>query len=284
MSSTPLPTAIVAPVDAFVQDLAAWAAAHRDASFAVLEQELTSRLRTLAPQLLGGLITVTQRSLDPRLTRDHPRCPACDALGRLRGWRDRQVATTWGPVRWERPCAQCPACGHTWSPTDQTLELVGQQRHSPALRDWITRLGSTVPFREAAHLLTFLTGVHVGAETIRTHTEAVGTALDAAERVAAVTVATTRQPAGPVDPAPHQLVAEIDGVMVRFLDGWGEVKLGVVGAGIRRRRTRPATCGPSRMWPRMPPPRTSPHAGARRSPAGEGSRRSPMRDRSPGRG
>jgi hypothetical protein len=72
---------IVAPVDTFVRELVAWATQHRDADLTALETAVRDGLRALAPQLVGGLISVTQRSLDPGLRRDHRRCPACGALG-----------------------------------------------------------------------------------------------------------------------------------------------------------------------------------------------------------
>jgi hypothetical protein len=224
-----LPETIVAPVDTFVRALVAWAAQHRDADLVALETVVRDGLRALAPQLVGGLITVTQRSLDPGMRRDRPRCPACGALGRLRGWRPRQMHTTCGPVRWERPWVQCPACRASWSPTDQTLGIDAQQRISASLQEWLVTLGTLVPFDTATEQLATLTGVGVSAETVRRTTETAGTILDAQLRDEAASVERAKAPAGPVDPAPDQLVAETDGVMVRYLDGWHEVKLGVVG-------------------------------------------------------
>jgi hypothetical protein len=229
METPTLPDAIVAPVDAFVRELVTWAAQHRDADLTDLETAVRDGLRVLAPHLVSGLIQVTQRSLDPGLRRDRPRCPACGALGRLRGWRPRQMQTTCGPVRWERPWAQCPACRASWSPTDQTLGVQPQQRISASLRDWMVTLGTLLPFAAATEQLATLTGVVVGEETLRRATETAGEVLDARLQDEAATVERTKAPAGLVDPAPDQLIAETDGVMVRYQDGWHEVKLGVVG-------------------------------------------------------
>jgi hypothetical protein len=229
MDRSTLPDAIVAPLDTFVHDLAAWAAEHRDADLGALETVVRDGLRALAPRLVGGLITVTQRTLDPGMRRDRPRCPACGGLGRRRGWRVRQMHTTCGPVRWERPWAQCPACRASWSPTDQTLGVQPQQRMSASLQEWLVTLGTLMPFDTATEQLTMLTGIAVSAETVRRTTETVGAVLDAQLRDEAAIVERTKAPAGPVDPAPDQLVAETDGVMVRYQDGWHEVKLGVVG-------------------------------------------------------
>ena len=136
MDAPSLPDSIVAPVDAFVRDLTAWAMQHRDADLGAIESAVRDRVRALAPLLVGGMITLTQRSLDPGLVRDRPRCPDCGMLGRLRGWRPRQIKTTCGPIQWERPWAHCPRCRVSWSPTDQTLGIAAQQRLSPSLQAW----------------------------------------------------------------------------------------------------------------------------------------------------
>jgi hypothetical protein len=229
MDAPSLPDAIVAPVDVFVRDLVTWAYQHRDADLSTIETTVRERVRALAPRLVTGVITVTQRSLDPGLVRDRPRCPACGTRGRLRGWRRRQLHTTCGPIQWERPWAQCPHCRASWSPTDQTLGIAAQQRISTSLQAWMVTLGTLLPFAAAAELVITLTGLTLGAETIRTTTEAAGQVLDAQLQEDAATVERTKAPVGSVDPAPDLLVAETDGVMVRYRDGWHEVKLGVVG-------------------------------------------------------
>ena len=99
---------------------------------------------------------------------------------------------------------------------------------SEGLRGWLVRLGAAAPFREAAEVLDALTGLELGAETIRRHAEAAGTALRAAEDAAVAEVERTREPAEGLDPAPGFLVVQTDGAMVRYQDGWHEVKLGLV--------------------------------------------------------
>jgi hypothetical protein len=131
---------------------------------------------------------------------------------------------------------------------------------SAALHSWVVDLGATVPFAEAAACLTQLTGLTVGAETIRTVTEATGAALDAAQHAAVAIVAETRAAAGPVEAAPHQLVAETDGVMVRYRDGWHEAKIGVIG-------------GWDRTVPREDQHLRAPSYVAAREPAGDFARR-----------
>ena len=229
MDAENLPETIVAPLAACAHRLAAWARAHRDASLTDLERQVQTELRTVAPTLVAGMIAATQRSLDPGLQRDRSRCPECGTTAPTHSWRSRQVVTVCGPVRWSRPWAHCPTCRHGWSPTDRTLGLAPHQRLSGPLRAWLVRLGGATAFAEAADLLEDLTGLAVSPETVRTQTEAAGAALDQAQQADRATVERTRAPAGPVDAAPHQLVAETDGVLVRFNDGWHEVKLGVVG-------------------------------------------------------
>ncbi len=110
-------------------------------------------------------------------------------------------------------------------------------------------------FREAAELLAEYTGVALGAETVRRQTERVGAALADAEDAVLATVEQTREPVGHIDPAPGDLVVELDGVMVRYQDGWHEVKVGVVGGVVDRAATAlsytAAREGPDRFGPRL---------------------------------
>jgi hypothetical protein len=106
--------------------------------------------------------------------------------------------------------------------------VAGRARLSEGLRSWVVRLGAAAPFREAAEVLEALTGLELGAETIRRHAEAAGSTLRAAEDAAVAQVARTREPAEVLEPAPGFLVVQTDGAMVRYQDGWHEVKLGLV--------------------------------------------------------
>ncbi len=94
-------------------------------------------------------------------------------------------------------------------------------------RNW-----AELPFQQAAEQLERLAGIGLGVETVRTHSEQVGTALAELQRAAAATVAETQESAEPVEVAPELLVAEVDGVQVRFQDGWHEAKVGEI-AGCR---------------------------------------------------
>jgi hypothetical protein len=100
---------------------------------------------------------------------------------------------------------------------------------SAGLDGWLAQLGATDAFAPAAALLTAPTGLAVSAETLRQHSEARGSALEAAEQAAIAQVHATQDAAEPIARAPGTLVVETDGVMVRYQDGWHEAKLGLVG-------------------------------------------------------
>ena len=98
---------------------------------------------------------------------------------------------------------------------------------------------------------------------MRTHTERVGTALAERQCAAAATVAETQEAAEPVEAAPELLVAEIDGVQVRFQDGWHEAKVGEI-AGCQVGNGLPDTDPEAR-----PPLLVAPSYVASRAPVGQ---------------
>lgn len=228
MSETSLPE-IVAPMGAMAADLTAWAWSHPDVPLATIEQHLLAAMRALLPTLLAAVVRQTTRSLAGHQAPPPLPCPDCGLPTRVQSWRARQVQTVAGPLVIERPWYTCRACHHGWSPTDQTLELAAHHHLSAGVHAQVARLGAVTTFREAAALLAFLTGTHLAPETVRAHTEAEGTAREATHQDAIRQVSQTREAGGPVEEAPGTLVVETDGVMVRYRDGWHEVKLGVVG-------------------------------------------------------
>jgi hypothetical protein len=229
MSRT-LPEKIVAAVEVLAEELSAWCQTGRDRALGVHEDAVLERVRQVLPVLLQAVVEVATSGLDVRLRQAREACPGCARRVRPHGTpRRRQVQTRCGTITLERPWYHCGACGHGWSTIETTLEVGERARVSDGLRAWLVRLGATAPFREAADLLEELTGLAVGPETIRRHTETVGAALRAAEDAAVAQVERTREAAEPVTPAPGFLVVQTDGAMVRYQDGWHEVKLGLVG-------------------------------------------------------
>lgn len=224
-----LPDGILARLTALAAELPALAQRHRDAPLAVQEAAVLSAVRAALPDLLTAVVQLATSALDPGMARLRRRCPQCDRRVRVDSWRSRQVRTTCGPITLPRPWYVCRPCGHGFSPVDATLALSPRARLSEPLTAWVVRLGATTTFREAAALLTDLTGLEVAPETVRVHSERCGAALAAAHDAAAPQVLATQEAATAVDPAPGTLLIEADGVMVRYRDGWHEVKVGLVG-------------------------------------------------------
>jgi hypothetical protein len=181
------------------------------------------------PRLLGAVVEQATSGLDVRLAHAREACPGCGREAGPHGRpRRRQLMTQCATVTLDQPWYHCRACGHGWSVVETTLGVAGRARLSEGLRGWVVRMGAAAPFREAAEVLSGLTGLELGTETIRRHAEAAGIALREAEEAAAEQVARTREPAAALDPAPGFLVVQTDGAMVRYRDGWHEVKLGLV--------------------------------------------------------
>jgi Uncharacterised protein family (UPF0236) len=254
MATTHLPAAILAATTALGVELGTWAAAHPDCSLADAEAAVLATVRQALPTLLHRVLLRAQQTWQTLPVR----CPRCHHAAAVWDWRPRQLHTVCGPLRWARPWASCGHCGQAFGAGDATLGVRPYQQRSAGLDALLVSLGSMTAFREAALVLAQTTGLQVSAETIRTVTEAAGTAVAGAQAAAAAPVPATG--AAKVDPAPAQLVTEADGVMVRYQRGWHEVKLALVGgwataaprAGARRLqavsyiawRTDPATFGP----------------------------------------
>ena len=120
--------------------------------------------------------------------------------------------------------------GTGFSPLDEELELLPGSL-TPTLVEGLTRLGTWMPFEQAAKLLEGFWQVPVSESTARRQTEAVGAAYVAVQ-TAEVERLEREQPAAPGGPAVQQL--SVDGAFVPLVGGlWGEVKLlalGTVGA------------------------------------------------------
>jgi hypothetical protein len=102
-------------------------------------------------------------------------------------------------------------------------------RTSSGVQAWLADLAAGQTFRETVGLLHELTGLTVSSETVRRLTEDRGTAQAAEHAATAAAVQERRAPVEPVDLPAGDLTVEVDGVMVRYDDGWHEVKLGVLG-------------------------------------------------------
>jgi hypothetical protein len=249
---------MIAQLAALGQALATLARDRRDESLATLEQAVLQAVRAALPGLLTEVLRMNTRALQAPQAQWAQPCPQCGRRTRGHSWRMRTVHTVCGAITWERPWYVCRRCGHGgrgFSPADASLGLEPRTRLSAGLMAWLLDLGAHTCFREAARLLEELTGLAVSAETIRQRTEQVGTELEAAALAASETVQRTQEPAAPLDLAPGQLVVETDGVMVRYVDGWHEVKLGLVAGLVDHQLRAPsyvaARASPEQFGPRL---------------------------------
>ena len=242
---TALREQMLARAEVLVNTLVSWAHDHPEADLDGREAVVLEHGRVLLRELLGLLAGVA----GPRT----PACPRCGlrSLHPVRRRRPRTLQTRCGLIRVPRQQLSCGGCGASWQPVDGVLRLAPKQRTSAGVQRWEARLGGLTTFAEAAGLLEELTGVAVGAETLRTHAERLGTELEGYQHARMAHVQAEQAP--PPDasaPAPGQLVVETDGVMVRYrdrhLDGvpiegdWHEVKLGLVAGWVDRQLQRPS--------------------------------------------
>jgi hypothetical protein len=219
---------MIAELDALGRCLAALATTRHDASLASLEDGVLAAVRAALPGLLTEVIRLNTRALREPQAHWPQCCPRCSAKTRVHSMRPRSLQTVCGAISYERPWYLCRSCGHGFSPADTSLAVAPRSRTSPGLDAWLLDLGARLAFGEAAGLLERLTGLAVSPETIRQHTERIGNRLEAVAAATSEQVQRTGQAVGVVDRAPGTLVVETDGVMVRYLDGWHEVKLGLV--------------------------------------------------------
>ena len=231
MSET-LPAAIVTEVEALGRALLRLSREQADRSLAATETAFRQLLQQVVPGLFRAVLLTSQTTLHPGGSPPHTGCPQCRQRVPVHSWRVRQVQTSCGRLSLDRPWYHCSACQQGFSPTDQTLGLGARTRLSEPLADWVVQLGAATTFAEASRLLGVLTGVNVSPETIRQLTETRGQAFEAQTAARSQTVLTTQEAAEPVDVPPGTLTVETDGVMVRYQDGWHEVRIGVVGGSL----------------------------------------------------
>jgi hypothetical protein len=113
-----------------------------------------------------------------------------------------------------------------FSPLDEELGL-GAGHWTPLVEEWCVRLGTWMPFAQAAALLGDLTRVQISEASVRRKTEAAGAiwVQTQTEQVDQLEATLAEPP-----PGPAQLVLSGDGAMVPLCGGeWAEVKTVVVG-------------------------------------------------------
>jgi hypothetical protein len=228
MDREPVPSAIVARLLEAAKELEEWAVEHRQATLAEHERGVLGIFRSVMGSTLGAVLERALQLDHPAAQWQRAACPECGKRRRPHQWRERQPVSVCGSTPFQRPYYWCPGCQRGWAPADEVLGLDSHQILSAELQAWVAETGAELPFQQAAERLERLAGIGLGVETVRTHTEQVGTALIERQRAAAAIVAQTHEAAEPVEAAPELLVAEADGVQVRFQDGWHEAKVGEI--------------------------------------------------------
>ena len=243
-----LPPEILPALEALATALVTHIRAHPDAPLDTHEQGVLAAWEAARGAALTGVVQAATTGL-PRPGRParpvRAACPGCGHRGRpqSRRGRARSVLTRLGPITLERPWHHCRACRAGWSPADRILGLAPRQRTSTGLQRWEATLGARLPFAESRRVLADLTGLELGVETVRAHTEAVGAHAGAQEQAAVARVLATQDPPperyAPI-PSAQRLVIETDGVLIRYRgSGWHEVKVAevagcVLGNGLER--------------------------------------------------
>jgi hypothetical protein len=237
----PIPEEIVARLNELGTLLAAWCEQGRDQPLASHETGVLGLVRRVLPRLLEAVVGAATSGLDQRLRRARQACPTCGK--KVQPWeaeRGRQIVTQCGVITVARPWYHCRGCRQGWSVVETVLGIPSRAQTSTGVREWGLELAASLPYREAAKRLDTLTGIALGPETLRRLAIEVGTTIADAEAQAAAQVARTQEPAEPVDRAPGLLVVETDGTMIRYLDGWHEVKVGLVAGWEDGRLQRPS--------------------------------------------
>jgi hypothetical protein len=117
--------------------------------------------------------------------------------------------------------------GPVFFPLDEELGLLAGEL-SATLAEGVVRLGTRMPFEQAATELSFFWGVELEETTVRRYTQAAGAAY-VAEQTAELERLEHEQPPASMGPDTQYLSA--DGAMVPLVGGeWAEVKTLAIGA------------------------------------------------------
>ena len=132
----------------------------KDFDLEAVEAALRTAVLAAGAKVLESLLAGVGRG-----RRDAPVFSACGARMESRGLEEKNILTIWGPVRFARSRFQCPDCGQTRYPGDETLD-VSETTRSPGVRRMMARTGSRQTFKEAREDLRLLAGVEVSAKDV----------------------------------------------------------------------------------------------------------------------
>ena len=139
----------------------------------------------------------------------------CDRLANARRWTCSAVTPS------------APRAEQVFFPLDEELGLLPGEL-SATLAQGVVRLGTKLPFQQAATEVAFFWGVELEETTVRRYTQAAGAAY-VAEQAAELERLERERPAAPTGPSVQYLSA--DGALVPLVSGeWAEVKTLAIGA------------------------------------------------------
>jgi hypothetical protein len=172
---------------------------------AAVETAIRTAMSTLGASLLEDLLARDAGHRGPRVD-----C-GTGHQARFVSYRAKTLDTVLGPIRLRRAYYHCAGCGHGMVPRDEQLDVTGASL-SPGLRAMTARAGTTVPFAQAAALLTDLAGLTLGTKRVERSAEATGTAAAAATAEQTHAILTRRLiPLPPAEPVADMLYLTVDG-------------------------------------------------------------------------
>ncbi len=216
--------------DAVGRELITWREAHPKASLSQIEEAVFEAMQRLRARALQQVVmTSAVADVAAQSTGERPTCPTCGGRLEPRGRQVRTIrpARQRTPLELNRSYAVCAECGAGLFPLDEELELLSGEL-SATLAHGVARLGTKMPFEQAAADVAFFWGVELDETTVRRSTQVAGAAY-VAEQTAELERLERERPAPPAGPAVQYLSA--DGAMVPLVGGeWAEVKTLALGA------------------------------------------------------
>jgi len=143
-------------------------AASRQADLEAWETALRAAVLSAGANVLGELLDGVGAG-----RMDHGILCSCGTRMQSQGLKHKELLTILGPVIYNRSMYQCPACGATRYPGDETLDIVDTTR-SPGLRRMMARAGSQSTFKEGREDLKIYAGLEVSAKDVERVAEGIG--------------------------------------------------------------------------------------------------------------
>jgi hypothetical protein len=147
--------------ESVAEELTAWRRAHPRATLTEIETvvfEVGQRLQSRALEQVVQASAAVDLAAQPE--GEWPACPACGGRLEARGRQRRRIrpARQRTVLEVDRSYAVCATCGGGLFPLDEELELLSGEL-SATLAEGVTRVGTRMPFAQAAAELAFFWGV-----------------------------------------------------------------------------------------------------------------------------